>query len=135
MCGVVDHERDRGQSALVAEQPVDPAAVYGRVAEHGVVGHVLGDLPQCLAQRVGEDAVEARHPERAAGEGRHPQRLRGQPHRLRGGPAHQVGGVEVECVEVDHDQGRGRVVEAGGRGGEASGESVSLDVGEEVVHP
>ncbi len=134
MCGVVDHDRDRGQGAIVAEQPVDPAEVDGGVAEHDVVGHGLGDLPQCLAQRVGEDPLEARHAERASSEGRHPQRLRGQPHRLRGGAVHQVGGVEVERVEVDHGQGRRRVVETSRRGREASGEPVSLDVVEEVIH-
>jgi len=47
---------------------------------------------------------------------------------------HQVRGVEVERVEVDHGQGRRRVVETSRRGREASGEPVSLDVVEEVIH-
>ena len=126
-------------------------AVDGRVGDDEVVADRLLVQPQRLAQGERQHAVEAVAGQRPAQQVRHPHRLGGDPDRLAGGPADQVVGVGVECVEVDDHQRRAavgsrvrrqpgstatRVRRGPGRGapsGDAALAQESLDVGHVVV--
>ena len=84
--------------------------------------------PERLGERVGEDAGEAVVRQRALDQRRHAQGLRGHPDRLAAGAAHQVVGVGVEGVEVDHgDRGRRRLGERGDGGVEPRPQAVAVD--------
>ena len=112
--GVVDHQGDRASRAGVAEQVAQAPRSTRGVAHHDVVGDVVADQPEGLAQGVAEHALEAGAGEHAA---RAAPGSRSDFEATRiGVPAArrtEVGGVGVERVEVDDDQRGGRVVEPG----------------------
>jgi hypothetical protein len=83
---------------------------------------VLGQ-PQRLRQREREDALQAR-PHRAVDQRPDADGLGGQAHRRRSRPGEQLGGVRVECVELDDRERRVEVRGGGVERAEIHGRTV-----------